>query len=160
VFGPGVEYAMLRYAYPFRLEDARGALLEAFRGLTSPCPRAAWSPDSRIVAVAVDGGLLLFDVRARRYAAVRFAAYQQTVRLTREAVRVAVHAGQFRAVFGGRFRPPRASVLPFVGLRWRGAPRTWQPASMLHGAPAPRWEPPPSPALRAYARARRIKLRA
>jgi hypothetical protein len=163
VFEPGIEFAMNWYHHQFRLVDSSKAVVQAFQGLVSPLQLAWWSPDSRIAAVPItnhNDGLLLLDVKRRRYSLILFNAHQTTAAVTSRGVRVSVDRGQFEAIFGKRFPPPRDVFFQFASLRWFAAPESgaWKLGSALRTAPQPRWEPPPSKEMRAYAKELGISL--
>ena len=163
VFEPGDEYAMMRYQHEFRLVDAKKALIQVFQGLVSPMQCAWWSPDSRIVAVSVDdpnGGLLLYNVKRRRYSLVHFNSYQEKAHITSTSVKIAVDQSEFEAIFGKEFRPPRDVSFRFAALRWFPAPEVgaWKLGAAFRCAPKAKWQPPPSKAMRAYAKEHGIEL--
>jgi len=163
VFEPGIEYAMMRFQHEFRLVDPHKKVIEAFCGLASPVQRAWWSPDSKIVGVPVDdpnGGLLLYDVKRRRYSLIPFNPYQETATMTSTSVRIGVDRREFEAVFGTEFRPPRDLTFRFTTLRWFAVPETGalKLIEAYRSAPKPKWLPPPSKEMRAYAKAHGIQL--
>ncbi len=162
-FEPGDEYAMMRYQHQFRLVDSKRSVLQAFAGLVSPIQFAWWSPESRIVGIAVEdpfGGLLLYDVVKRRYSLVRFDSYNETAKVTATSVRIGVDADEFRAVFGDEFKPPRSTSFRLSSLTWFAVPEKgpWKLRTAFRKAPKAKWEPPPSKALRDYAKKLGITL--
>lgn len=163
VFEPGIECAMMRYQFQFRLVDSRLSVLQSFGGLVSPMQHAWWSRDSRLVAIAVEGpngGLLVYEVKGQRYSLLRFNAYQETAMVTSRSVRIGVDRQEFEAVFGTEFQPPRDTRFPLSSLTWFPAPEkgAWKLNVAFRRAPRAKWEPAPSKAMREYAKKNGITL--
>lgn len=156
VFDPGFEWRMGCCEHAFRLIDAKGAVVEAFKELDTVCQQAWWTPDSRIAGVSVLGGsrLLFYHLRRREYALLGFGAYLLRARTTSRGVWVDMDPSQFRGVFAGTpYRPPRRLFFPFSSLRWKPAPARWGfKRAELKDLPHYRWLPPPCKELRAFAR--------
>lgn len=161
VFDPGIEWRMGCCEHDFRLIDAKNSVVEPFRELETVSQTAWWTPDSRIVGVAVQGGsiLLFFHLKRRRYALLGFGAYMLRARLNAAGARIDMDPSQFRGIFGGtRFAPPRSMFFPFSSLRWRPAPAKWELGRECRRLPRYEWLPPPSKELLAYARKQGLSL--
>jgi hypothetical protein len=163
VFDPGFEFAMMGYAHQFRLVDPQKNVLEAFSGLTSPAQIAAWSPDSRIVAIPISDpaeGILLLNVRRRLHSFILCDIYLQEMKLESRGVRIGMDAWQFEAIFEGAVPLPEDVVIRFADLRWFPSPRAeaWDLKQVLKSAPSAHWKPPRTKAFREFAKKRGIEF--
>jgi len=149
VFEPGIEYAMMRYAHQFRLVDGRRTVVQPFRGLEAPMQMAWWTPDSRIVAVPIDngkGGLLLYEVKRRRFSLVLMSPHQQNPALTRTTLAVSVDEPQYHMLFGDEVGVTPPCLFRLSALSWFPAPAEgpWKLREAFRAAPDAPWLPAPA----------------
>jgi hypothetical protein len=134
----------MRYSFQFRLVDKERAVLQAFKGLSTPVQSAWWTPDSRIIAVPLyEGALLLYHAGKGRYSLIRFSAYQQTARLSNAGAWIRFEPREFSAVFGREFKPPEPTLFKFHSLAWVPAPAGEWRLTGIRKAPQVEWEPSP-----------------